>query len=71
MIITMINHNYYLFLTISTNWSTQVILILSAVAGDQKSNGSVIPFSYLALLIASLIAKKTDAAKYSGGSPIP
>ena len=58
-------------LTISTNLSQQANRILSTVAGDQNWNGPVIPLSALALFTASLIAKKTEAAKKRGGSPIP
>ena len=47
----------------------QAILIFSAVAGESNLN-MLSKFSCsLADLIASLIAKKIDAAKNNGGSP--
>ena len=58
-------------LTISVNWSRQAMRIFSAVAGAQNSNVKVFPCSLRKNLMASLTAKKTDAARNNGGSPTP
>ena len=52
------------------NWSTQAILILSAVAGPSSRNPLDTPASALAESIASRMAKKIEAAKNRGGSPM-
>ena len=49
--------------------SSQAILIRSAVAGAFKVNFLESPRSTRADRMASLTAKKTDAAKNKGGSP--
>ena len=52
------------------SWSLQANFILSVEAGLKNSKYPVTPFSSLALLIASLIAKNTEDARNNGGSPI-
>ena len=52
------------------SWSSQANLILSVEAGLKNSKYPVNPFSSLALLTASLIAKNTEDARNNGGSPI-
>lgn len=56
-------------ITVSVIESTQAILIRAHVAGTSNENSAETPASIRADLIASLMAKKTDAAKNSGGSP--
>lgn len=51
------------------NSSKQAIRIRSGVAGLSRGNQSSCPASFLAAIIASLIAKKTADAKKNGGSP--
>ena len=58
--------NYITFLVRS---SSQAIRIRSAVAGESNVKISLEPDSHLAARMASLIAKKTLAAKNKGGSP--
>ena len=57
--------------TLSVNSSSHDILILSAVAGAISWNIGDRPRSFLAATIASFIAKKTDDARATAGSPMP
>lgn len=49
--------------------SSHAILIRAQDAGASNSNSGETPLSKRADLIASFIAKNTDAARNSGGSP--
>ena len=62
----------YVLLILRTNfvnWSVQAIRILSQVAGLSIKNTPSSSLSFLADAIASLMAKNTEAARNSGGSP--
>lgn len=50
--------------------SSQVLRILSGVAGLSNLKGPLRPDSFLAAVMASLMAKNTEAARKRGGSPI-
>ena len=60
----------YVYSYLKVNWSPQAIRIFSTVAGLLKAKFPVSPASFRAADTASLMAKSTDAAKNSGGSPI-
>jgi len=55
--------------TLTVISSSQAIRIRATVAGESSLNAPVKPFSFLAAVMASLIAKKTDEARNRGGSP--
>jgi hypothetical protein len=55
--------------TLTVISSSQAIRIRAAVAGESSLNAPVKPFSVLAAVMASLIAKKIDEARNRGGSP--
>ena len=61
--------NIIYILTIWVIWSLQANRILSQVAGLSIRNTPSSPLSFLADPIASLMAKNTEAARKSGGSP--
>ena len=63
------SHCHHVVGTFCVNWSRQAILIFSTVAGESSWKNVVCPLSLLAALIASFMAKNTDAAKNNGGSP--
>lgn len=60
---------YILALTCFVNSSTQAMRIRSQVAGLFSLKRPVSPLSNRAAVMASLMAKNTDAARNNGGSP--
>lgn len=51
------------------NSSAHAMRIRSGVAGVSSTNHPLCPLSFLAALIASLIANRADVARNRGGSP--